>query len=328
MAKRVVIVGGGYAGVSLAKALDETFEVVLVERKDRFYHNVGAVRAYADASWYEKLLIPYSRLLRRGRLLQQEVAAVAAGGVRFAGGGTLEADIIVVATGSRYRMPFKSDFTAADRFLDAAHALSEELAEAEDVTIAGDGPVAVELAGEISWRYPAKRLRLVGRARHLLAGAPNPRLGERLANLLRCRGVRVELGQEAPHAEGLLIRAYGAETPVPVLGSAGPVAVDGQFRVQGLAGVYAIGDAANCGEAQLAFLAKRQAAHLARFLRDGKADAYRPARRVAMSIPLGPSEGPTMLPLPGLPVAGNWLTSRLKGRDLFVARNWALLNAV
>ena len=71
--KRVVIVGGGYAGVTLAGELDGACDVVLVERKDRFYHNVGAMRAYADASLFPRLLIPYDRLLRRGRVVFEEV---------------------------------------------------------------------------------------------------------------------------------------------------------------------------------------------------------------------------------------------------------------
>jgi len=28
--------------------------VVLVERKDRCHHNAGAMRAYADATWFER----------------------------------------------------------------------------------------------------------------------------------------------------------------------------------------------------------------------------------------------------------------------------------
>jgi NADH dehydrogenase FAD-containing subunit len=327
MAKRVVIVGGGYAGVTLAKALDGPLDVIVVERKDRFYHNVGAMRGYADPAWFEKLLFPYDKLLRRGRVVQDEVATVTEGGVRLTAGGTLEADVVVVATGSRYRLPFKNEFTDGERFLAEARALSAELADADTVTIAGDGPVAVELAGEVSWRYPAKRLRLAGRAERLLAGAENPRLGERLAGVLRNRGVELALGQEAETGTGLLIRAYGAQMAVPCLGAGSRVRVDGQFRVKGMAGVYAIGDAAHCGEAPLTFLAKRQAAHLAAFLRGESVGEYRAARRVPMSVPLGPEQGATQLPLPFLPVAGNWITSRLKGRDLFVGTNRALLNA-
>ena len=37
------------------------------------------------------------------------------------------------------------------------------------------------------------------------------------------------------------------------------------------------------------------------------------------------STGATQLPLPGLPVVGSWLTSRIKGKGLFIAENWARL---
>ena len=46
--KRVVIVGGGYAGTSLARSLDAAVEVVLVEPRDRFVHNVAAIRALVE----------------------------------------------------------------------------------------------------------------------------------------------------------------------------------------------------------------------------------------------------------------------------------------
>src|SRR5664279_3834025 len=37
----VVVVGGGYAGVAVAKALDERTTVTLVEPRDAFVHNVA-----------------------------------------------------------------------------------------------------------------------------------------------------------------------------------------------------------------------------------------------------------------------------------------------
>ena len=40
----VVVVGGGYGGVPTAKALDEIADVVLVEPRDAFVHNVRAAR--------------------------------------------------------------------------------------------------------------------------------------------------------------------------------------------------------------------------------------------------------------------------------------------
>ena len=44
----VVVVGGGYGGITVAKALDETSDVVLVEPKDAFMHNIAALRALVD----------------------------------------------------------------------------------------------------------------------------------------------------------------------------------------------------------------------------------------------------------------------------------------
>ncbi len=55
--KRVVIVGGGYAGTLLARALDPIAEVVLIEPKAAFVHNVAAIRAVVDPAWLDKLIL-------------------------------------------------------------------------------------------------------------------------------------------------------------------------------------------------------------------------------------------------------------------------------
>lgn len=326
--RRVVIVGGGYAGVTLAAALDAVHSVVLIERRDRFFHNVGAMRAYANPSLFERLLIPYDRLLRRGRVVQAEALRVGPHVVDTSDGGKVEGDVIVVATGSRHRFPFKNEITNSKEFLQAVEPLAARLANADSVCIQGDGPVAVELAGEISWTFPKKQIQLVAAADCLLPGAGNPRLGETVLQMLRRRGVEVRFGQRTPgDGAELVIPAFGAVFTVPCLGSAARVPVNGQFQVPGLEGVYAIGDAAECGEPPLTFLARRQANHLARYLRRGYGPEYRPSRYVAMAVPLGPEEGAVQLPLPGLPVFGSWLTNRLKGRDLFIRKNWSLLNS-
>lgn len=45
---RVVVVGGGYGGVTVAKGLDPLAEVILVEQKDQFVHHAAALRAAVD----------------------------------------------------------------------------------------------------------------------------------------------------------------------------------------------------------------------------------------------------------------------------------------
>ena len=45
---RVTIVGGGYGGIAIAKALDDVAEVALVEQKDTFVNHAAALRAAVD----------------------------------------------------------------------------------------------------------------------------------------------------------------------------------------------------------------------------------------------------------------------------------------
>jgi NADH dehydrogenase FAD-containing subunit len=39
--KRVIVIGGGYAGTLLAKAIDQTVDVVLIEPREAFFHKVA-----------------------------------------------------------------------------------------------------------------------------------------------------------------------------------------------------------------------------------------------------------------------------------------------
>jgi choline dehydrogenase-like flavoprotein len=56
----VVVVGGGYGGITVAKALDETSDVVLVEPRDAFMHNIAALRALVDPTWLPRIFLPYA----------------------------------------------------------------------------------------------------------------------------------------------------------------------------------------------------------------------------------------------------------------------------
>ena len=105
----VVVVGGGYAGVTVAKALDETMDVVLVEQKDAFMHNIAALRALVDPSWLPRIYLPYDKLLAKGRVVRDRASLVEPGRVVTASGQEILADYVVLATGSSYAFPAKTD---------------------------------------------------------------------------------------------------------------------------------------------------------------------------------------------------------------------------
>src|SRR3981081_1387076 len=98
----VVVAVGGYGAYAWAKGLAETSDVVLVEPKDAFMHNIAALRALVDPSWLPRIFLPYTHLLTTGRVLRDRAALDDPHRVVTASGEEIAADYIVLATGSRY----------------------------------------------------------------------------------------------------------------------------------------------------------------------------------------------------------------------------------
>ena len=157
----VVVIGGGYGGVNVAKALDADVDVVLVEPKDAFVHNIGALRALVDPTFLPKIFFPYDRLLAHGRVARDRAVEVTAHRVVLASGEAITADFIVLATGSTYPFPAKSNAHDAEDAIDNYRAAHDELIRADRVLLIGAGPVGIELAGEITARWPDKHVTLL-----------------------------------------------------------------------------------------------------------------------------------------------------------------------
>src|SRR4030081_3519109 len=96
--RTVVVIGGGYGGIGVAKALDEHVDVVLVEPKDAFVHNIGALRALVEPAFLPKIFWPYDGLLANGRVVRDRATDVSAHRVTLASGGAIDADYVVLAT--------------------------------------------------------------------------------------------------------------------------------------------------------------------------------------------------------------------------------------
>jgi NADH dehydrogenase FAD-containing subunit len=352
--KRILIGGGGYAGTQLARALDAFAEVVLIEPKEAFVHNVAAIRAVVDPAWLDKLILPYDRLLKRGRVLRDRVTAIDGNGVSLAASGALEGDIVVVATGSSYSQPFKvagdsvADFRAA--LLDA-HA---KLKAARSVAIVGAGAVGVELAGEIAVGLPGKQIDLVSATPALFPDFA-PGLGRKLIAELSAMGVTLHLGASAegltsvtaPTAGLLQVggQALAADLVFPAIGAKprngllsalpgasfdrlGRVVVDGWMRPPGKPNLFALGDVVSTGDFMTIVAISRQAPWLAKAIKaalEGKTleslPRYSPWPTPPILVPLGPKKGASVLPLTkaGLAVGG-FLTSAIKGKALFIPR--------
>ena len=189
----VAVIGGGYAGVYLAKALDEVAHVVLIEPKDAFVHNVAALRALADPSWLPRIFLPYGGLLARGEVVRDRAAKVEPGRVTLASGDQIDAEYIVLATGSQYPFPANSDVDVTADAHDKFRAAHAALDAAGRVLLVGAGAVGIELAGEIKAVWPGKEVTLLDAAAELLGARYRDDLKAELRRQLTGIGVRVLL---------------------------------------------------------------------------------------------------------------------------------------
>src|ERR1700760_3681555 len=167
----VVVLGGGYAGVQVARPLDDLADVVLVEPKDHFVHNVAALRALVAPSWLERISLPYTALLGAGRVIQDRVVKADADRVVLASGTELFPDYLVLATGSGYPFPAKPDLPGTE----AAHA------KVKNTHAALGGS---ELAGEIRAVWRGKQVTLVDVAGDVLGERYRPDLKAELRRQL------------------------------------------------------------------------------------------------------------------------------------------------
>ena len=106
---QVVIVGGGYGGIQLAVQLDSYCKVILVDPKDAFHYNVGALRAIVEPAFIKKTLIPYEETLKHGSFVKDRVVScnISRKTVTLASGEEISYDFLVFACGSSVPFPGK-----------------------------------------------------------------------------------------------------------------------------------------------------------------------------------------------------------------------------
>lgn len=354
MGRKVAIVGGGYAGASVAKALDQGADVVLIEPKNAFVQNAVSMRALVQPQWADNLFFPYDRLLQRGKVISERAVSVDSGGVVLASGERVDADYVVLATGSGYPFPFKFDTDESSSAREKLLAIHADLAGAGRVLIAGAGPVGLELSGEIKAVWPDKHVTVVDPSPELLPGFERE-LREELRRQLDALGVELRLGTTlnaqpltepgvagsftVPSSGGgiaadIWFRAFGVRVDTGYLGDdlvtvrtpKGHIRVTEKLNVDGHAHIYAIGDIADVAEAKMAGNAMQHAEVVAQNILaqlggDEPTAVYRPAPIPFVLLPLGPEGGVGQLPSPDGPIMlSAQAVSEYKGADLFTGR--------
>lgn len=331
--QRVVVIGGGFAGVAVARALRRSFDVFLVDTKDYFEFTPGILRSLVCPSHLRRIQVRHSRALRGVSLSVGRAVAVANGAVQLSDATSLPYSYLVLATGSRYSSPIKDpSVVLASRAADLANH-ARRVADARSTLVIGGGPVGVELAAEIVAAYPGKKVTVVDGGPQLL-GRVNARARAYATRFLQSRGVQLEFNQSIVRREG---DAYVTESGVrlaadvafmctgvvpnsELAAAAFPGSLDGRgfvgvlptLQLPGHPNVFAIGDVNGCGVEKTAQNARRQAAVAASnivALSFGKPlHSYRSAA-TPMVISLGPRDG---IFVSGERTVTGWLPAAMK----------------
>ena len=347
----VVVVGGGYGGINAAKGLDDAADVVLVEPRGAFVHNIGSLRALVDPDFAPTIFLPYDRLLEHGRVVHERAAGVEADRVVLESGEEIPADFIVLATGSRYPFPAKPQVHAAQASIEHLRAAHDALAQARRVLLVGAGPVGLELAGEIVAAFPGVHVTIADVADDILAGPFVPELRTELRRQLDELGVELLLGSPlvapppvepgrlepftvrteagAEVSADIWFRCYGVAPVSDYLGDAlsgartteGFIEVTPELRVAGQERVVAIGDVSTADRKMAAWAAaqaKVVAANILALIQGtGELTAYETGP-TAIAVPLGPAGGAGQFPGQES-IVGAETIAEVKGRHMMVA---------
>lgn len=355
MSRTVAVVGGGYGGAAVAKALESEADVILIDPRDAFVNVAGSLRALAQPGWAANMFFPFKTLLTKGRVIRDRAVSVDPTGVTLASGEHVPADYVVLATGSNYAYPANPSAESVADALEDFRRSHKELLQADKVLILGAGPVGLELAGEIKEVWPDKKVTIVDPATELLPGF-KPEVVEDLRGQLDALGVEVRLGTsltaqpgtESGHAGAFTVtttdgdeigadvwyRAYGTTINSGYLtdGKLTPLTAEGQvpvtenLNVKGHDHVYAIGDLTDVVEAKMAGFAMQHAEVVAKNItaqiKGERPEAtYQPLGFPMILLPLGPNGGVGQLPSPDGPFqAPATMVSEFKGSDLFTGR--------
>eukprot|EP01105_Mastigella_eilhardi_P019802 TRINITY_DN4676_c0_g1_i10.p1 TRINITY_DN4676_c0_g1~~TRINITY_DN4676_c0_g1_i10.p1 ORF type:complete len:1056 (-),score=220.26 TRINITY_DN4676_c0_g1_i10:357-3494(-) len=214
---RVVVVGGGFAGVSVALKLDRDpklprrADLIMVDTKD-FFENTGALfKIFADPleTPPESVQVLHDSYLQHTEFVHGEVVTLTPSHVvtRVSAGMTvmLPYDYAVLCTGCSYPLLKERNMRHNFRAEWLVHE-AKAIAASTSVAIIGGGPTGVEMTANIISKYPGKAVYLINRHHDLLERLP-AQARDLAASYLQGRGVHLLLGHDVRN----LVKEGGAD---------------------------------------------------------------------------------------------------------------------
>lgn len=334
----IVILGAGWTGLPLAhKLLKYTLpktpiQVILISPNSHFFWNVAATRGViAGEIPDDQLFLPiepafrqypvdsFRFVLGRATAVDDHESSVS---VTHNDGRHEEIKYhhLVIATGSRVagNIPLKpiGDHSST---LKAFHQLQHDINDAKSIVIAGAGPTAVEIAGELAVKHPSKSITLVCSGDNVLSNQHGvlPSVQTTARQNLETLGVKivwkrrvVEASGEAPEIDVLLSDGSSLQTefylplfgiqlntgflPPELLDGHGNIKLDDTMRVTSSneRNIWALGDVGNLEPKQIT-ITDNQINHLSKALHsvlvndDEKVTVYQPDKKALVFLSFG-----------------------------------------
>jgi len=169
--KKVVIIGGGFAGSTIAKTMENGFDVTLIDSKDYFEYTPSVLRTIVEPEHIKKIQVLHKNYLNRAVLVKGNVEDIEKEYVT-ASGTKFFYDYLAICSGSDYNLPMKDKSTITAARADVLATYTEKLKKSESILIIGGGLVGVELAAEIIEKYPIKKVTIVHSKNELIERNP------------------------------------------------------------------------------------------------------------------------------------------------------------
>lgn len=344
--KKVVIVGGGVAGEKITAILskNKNIETILVEPKEYIEVPFAQLRALVEPEDFSPTIRKkYSQLIPEVMHISQKATGIKEKKLLLEDGSNIDFDFLVIATGSKFpNWPYLNG-SEISMELRQKEVIEEsiKLSVADSVIIIGGGPVGVELAGEIAYRWKDKKITIVNSGNRIL-GRLSEKVSHRAEKILKSMGVLIINDTILSTSKSGILsdnqgNIYNADLVYPAVGitiqsdwlknTAGfskndkeAIKVDSTLRVIGKNDIFAIGDITDVPEMKLGSFAIKQAKLTAKNINnlvnnpEAKLKTYKPGKTISM-IPIGKKLGVVELPFcnPHFLIA-------IKQRDLFCSK--------
>lgn len=308
--KKVVIIGGSFAGSKVAKILEKSFSVTLIDKKSYFEFIPSILSCAVNKNFESKIRVNHKDYLKKTRIILGEVAEIRDSFVILKN-KKINFDYLVIVSGAKYAPSDrkKGIISAGDskELINSYYTLKKS----KDVVIIGGGLVGVELAGEICSKYKDKNIFILNRGEKVIS-RNHPKAIAQATKFLEKKGVRMIMNSNIIEKKGksfitdkneiinadIAYNCIGATPNTNFmkknfskhLNEKGSIKVNDFLHLEGLPNIFAGGDVTAINEEKTAQSAEKQAEVICNniiALVEGKSlEKYEPKKR-AMLISLG-----------------------------------------